>query len=173
MRRFVENQSEGNLSDGSEQFFSARACAREETDEDELRRGKTRGDERRQRRIRTRERDDGDIVRQRQAHQIGAGIGDDGHTGIRDLRDGGAFQKRFDELRPRRFLIVLVIGDDFFGKAQMVQQDARVARVFAGDDVRVRQNLCGAARHVRQISNRCRHEIQRAGRDFAHVGSFP
>ncbi len=173
VRRFVENEREGDVADGGEEFFSAAARAREETDEDELRRGEAGGDERREGRVRAGERDDGNIRRERETDEVGAGIGDDGHAGIGDLRDGSAGKERFDEFRSRHFLVVLVIGNDLLRQTEMIEQDAGVARVFAGDEVDVLQNLGGAARHVRQISDGCRHEIQRAGRDFAHIGSFP
>ena len=75
------------------------------------------------------------------AHQPVARIGDQRRAGIGDQRDGAPGGEPFEDFRPRRLGVVVVIGDQRRRQAVMVEQLAGDAGVLAGDEIGGGQNF--------------------------------
>ncbi len=64
-----------------------------------------------------------------------AGIRDSRHTGVGDYGDGGAVPELLDELCGSHGLVVLVIRDERFIDAVVLEEDPGVARVLCCDEI--------------------------------------
>ena len=69
------------------------------------------------------------------AHQLEARIGHQWRAGIRNERDGCAGGQPLQELRARYRGVVVVVGCERGGNAIAIQQLARHAGIFAGDQI--------------------------------------
>jgi len=66
-------------------------------------------------------------------------------------------------VRGALLFVVLVIADRLRRNRVMLQQLVRVARVFAGDEVHVFQNLKRTVRDVCKVADRRRNKIKSSG----------
>ena len=90
------------------------------------------------------------------AHQLKAGIGDERHAGIADKSDAFARFQFLQNLRPRFFGIVIVIGEQRFPDAVMREQAPGHARILARHPVGRDQHIKRAQSNIAEIADwRC------------------
>ena len=77
----------------------------------------------------------GDALRNRRAHQLEAGVGDQRRAGIADQRDARARLAFSQQPRPLPGRVVVVIGGQRFGDAVDGQQLGGDAGILGGDQV--------------------------------------
>ncbi len=94
------------------------------------------------------------------AHQLEAGIGDQWRAGVRHQRDRAALRQRLQNLRTRRFRIVLVILLERRCDRIALGQAARDAGVLAGDDIDAGERLKRPQGDVAEIADGCRDQIE-------------
>ena len=99
----------------------------------------------------------------REAHEAEAGIADDRHAGVGDERDRFAARDPVGESARLLLLGVIVeaIGGTF--DAEVREELARVARVFAEDEVRRLQRLDRARRKIAEVAERRADDEELAG----------
>ena len=98
------------------------------------------------------------------AHQLEAGIGDQGRAGIRDQGDRSALRQPFQNLRPRQRGVVFVIGFEQRRNRVALGQAAGYPCVFAGDDIDAGQRLQRAQGDVAEIADWRRHQMKAGNR---------
>ena len=109
------------------------------------------------------------------AHQLEAGIGNQGRAGIRDQRDRSALRQPFQDFRPRQRGVMFVIGLEQGRDRVALGEPAGDAGILAGDDVDAGQRLQRAQGDVAEIADRGRHQMQAGpglgrGQDLAGHG---
>ena len=122
--------------------------------------------QRRQHRGRSRQRDHGMAGGADLAHQLEAGIGDQGRAGVRHQRDRSALRQFFQDLWPRQCCVVLVIGFEQRRDRIALGQPAGDAGVLAGDDVDAGQRFQRTQGDVAEIADRGRHQMQPGNRSW-------
>ena len=86
-------------------------------------------------------------------HQIFAGIRDGGAAGIRNQSAGLTGEDPLYNKITLTGLVMLIVADEAFFDAHMIQQLQRDAGIFRGDEVRLLQRLPAAGRDVAQVTN--------------------
>ena len=102
------------------------------------------------------------------AHQFEAGIGNQRRAGVRDQRNRSALRQPLQDLWPRGFRVMFVIGLELRGYCVTLGQTAGDAGVLAGDDVDARQRFQRAKCDVSEIADRGCHQIE-AGNRFRGI----
>ena len=118
---------------------------------------------RRQHRRRTRNGEDLMSGRAGLAHQFEAGVRNQRRAGIGNQRDGGTPREFFQNLRPRRRGVVLVIRREPRRDRVAVGQAVGDAGILAGNDVDACQGLERAQRDVGEVADRRCHQIEPGG----------
>ena len=109
------------------------------------------------------------------AHQLEAGIGNQGRTGIRDQRDRSALRQPFQDFRPRQRGVMFVIGLEQPRDRIALGEPAGDAGILASDDIDAGQRLQRAQGDVAEIADRGCHQMQAGpgpgrGQDLAAHG---
>ncbi len=97
------------------------------------------------------------------AHQLEAGIGDQGGSGVRDQGDGCALRQPFEDFWPRQRGVVFVIGFELGRDRIAFGEPAGDAGIFAGDDIDAGQGFQGAQGDVAEITDRGCHQMKPGG----------
>ena len=97
------------------------------------------------------------------AHQAVAGVGDQRHAGVGDQRDHGAADEAGSEFFGALRLVVVVIAHRRLVDIVVIQQFARLPRVFARDQVGLAQHADGAIGDVLEVPDGRRHEVEQTG----------
>ena len=107
----------------------------------------------------------GDFVLDCGFEEAHAWVGDAWHACVGDDGDGGTVAELLDEVCGAHGLVVLVIGDEGFVDAVVLQEDSGVACVFGGDEVDGAEGIEGAESDVGEVADGGCDEVE-------HVGGF-
>jgi hypothetical protein len=108
---------------------------------------------------------------ERRAHEPLARIGDERRARVAHERDARAARERGEHKLAALPLVVPVQRDRLSGDPVAIEQHARVARVLGQHELGLAQHAQCAQRHVLEVADRRRHEMQRAqGQDALDSG---
>ena len=179
MRRLVEDERLGVGSNTREQFAPLFLLARQEADKGEAIERQPRADERGERSVCTRQRRDGDALRDGTPRKIPAGVGDARQPRVTDTDNGLPRLHPCDQFRAF-FLFVMFVVARHRGMDVIVREEpARVPRVLGGDEICHAQHLYRAIGDVAEIADGGRAEIELSGHChssrlfFSHCGAQP
>ena len=102
-------------------------------------------------------------VRLGQAHQAIAGVGHQRHAGIGNQRDHGATEQTGEEFFGALRLVVIVIAHCWLVDVVVIQQFARLPRVFARDQIGRAQHADRAIGDVLQVPDGRSHHVEQTG----------
>ena len=97
------------------------------------------------------------------AHQAVSGVGHQRHAGIGNQRDHGAGDQARREFLGALRLIVVVIAHRRLVNIVVIQQFARLPRVFARDQIGFAQHADGAIGDVLQVPDGRSHYVEQTG----------
>ena len=99
----------------------------------------------------------------RGAHQAVSGVGHQRHAGVGNQRDHGAGDQSRREFLGALRLVVIVIAHRRLVNIVVIQQFARLPRVFARDQIGFAQHAHGAIGDVLQVPDGRSHHIEQTG----------
>ncbi len=158
--RLKKDQGRRHVGELGEPLTAGTLPGRQKSCEQEAIRRQTRTGQRRDRRRWSRHADDPVAGLHSLAHQLETRIGHQRGPGIADQRDCLAGGKVLQDPRTFPILIVLVVRRKAARQPIVVEKLAAVARVFAQHAVGSSQDPQRTQRQIRQMTDRCRHEVQ-------------
>ena len=173
MRSFIENDRAVFDAQSLESASAFSAAVGKEADEKKFFVGQAAGGERGEKRGRSWNGYNRNVMAQAKRDEAMAWIGNERHAGVADERDLRALFERDEKFGRAGQFVVLVVADERFPNFVVVEQLLCVARVFAGDLVDFFEDSQGAQSDVFEIANRGADKVQAAQRRFAIDAGWP
>jgi hypothetical protein len=167
MRGFIENDSAIFDAQPFEGAAAFPASVGKKADEEEFFVGQAAGRERSEKRGRSWNGYDGNVMAQAERDETMAWIRNQRHPGVADEGNFCPLFKRDEEFGRAGQLVMLVVANERLANFVVVKQFLCVACVFAGDLVDFLQYAQGAQRDVFEIANGGADKVQAAQRRFA------